>query len=73
MMVAMVLFWALVIGGIVWLLRTAASGSPVVNPARPRGILDARLARGEIDIPEYERLLGAIESRSEAPPPQTAA
>ena len=73
MMVAMVLFWALVIGGIVWLLRTAASGSPAANPDRARGILDERLARGEIDTPEYERLLGAMERRNEEPPPQAAA
>lgn len=68
MMVVMVVFWALVIGGIVWLLRAAASGRTDGNPVSAREILDERLARGEIDVPEYERRASVITNRGEAPP-----
>ena len=63
----MLLFWALVVGAVVWALRRRGGGPD--GPGRAGGsgdaareILDARFARGEIDEQEYRRrrdLLGA--------------
>ena len=53
MMVGMVLFWGLVILGIIWLLRETLGRH---HPAHdPRAILDRRLAEGEISVEEYEQ------------------
>ena len=60
MMIGMLLFWAFVIFGIVWLVRTAAAGGVARNRSA-REVLDERLARGEIEVDEYERRLAAIE------------
>jgi putative membrane protein len=62
----MLLFWALVVAGIVWLVRytavnrpaTAALAVPLDKPAGParpsaRDILDERYARGEVSDEEY--------------------
>lgn len=61
----MLLFWALVVAGIVWLVRSTANrptpvphGVPLdkpTTPARPSAlaILDERYARGEISDEEY--------------------
>jgi putative membrane protein len=47
-------FWALVIAGIVWVVRGRNSPQQHgLNPARR--ILDERFARGEIDQDEYTR------------------
>ena len=56
MMLAMVLFWALVIAGIVWLVRTGGLGER--SGGRAKGamdLLDERLATGDISIEDYER------------------
>jgi putative membrane protein len=55
MMIGMVLFWALVILGVIWLVREI--GSPHRGPRAddPRAILDRRLAAGDISIQEYEQ------------------
>ncbi len=51
----MVLFWGLLIAGIVWLVQAA-----VDRPQRrtgtddPRQLLDERFARGELSTQEYE-------------------
>lgn len=63
MSIGMLAFWALVIYGIVWLIR---SGQNVQQrderpPDTPEEILKRRLARGEISIDDYERLHEAIE------------
>ena len=55
----MVLFWALVILGIVWLVREIGGGHGHASRAGARGpdpleVLDRRLAEGEIDVEEYE-------------------
>ena len=55
-MVGMVLFWGLVIFGIVVLVKRvggpASSGTPAAKSALD--ILDERYARGEIEKPEFE-------------------
>ena len=56
MMLGMVLFWALVILGIVWLIREygpPARRTGVADEART--ILDRRFANGEITAKEYEQ------------------
>lgn len=54
----MLVFWALVIGGIVWAVSTRRSpgSGPPDSTGRARRILDERFARGEIDAAEYHRL-----------------
>lgn len=68
MMLGMVLFWALVIAGVVWLVR-GGLGSSANTPSRPaHEVLDERLASGEISVEEYEQrraaLRGSNQSRS---------
>ena len=54
MALGMVAVWALVIMGAVWLIRSATTKET------PRQILDARLARGELSLEEYESLRSAM-------------
>ena len=70
MWLAMIAFWVL----LVWLIYALVSGAigrgrqPERDEGRrgddARRILDERLARGEIDIEEYERLREVIEGRA---------
>lgn len=56
MTVSMLAFWALVIFGVVWAIRTVQRGGGATRPpggANAREILDERFARGEIDADEY--------------------
>jgi len=48
MLVGMLLFWALVIWGAVFLFRGSGSGSRDSGQADPEQILKERLSRGEI-------------------------
>lgn len=65
MVFGMILFWAMVIGGIVWTIALAArGGSPPRSapsaPESPREILDRRLAHGEITPDDHARLRALI-------------
>lgn len=57
----MILFWVVVIVGIVWLVQ-AVGGSSFQRPTQSKGeqsareILDQRYARGELDREEYENM-----------------
>ncbi|RDI68288.1 SHOCT domain-containing protein [Nocardia pseudobrasiliensis] len=66
MAVGMIVFWALVIGGIVVLVRyvSRAAGMSVSGPARPspQQVLAGRYARGEIDDDEYVRRMKVLDS-----------
>jgi putative membrane protein len=53
MMVAMVLFWAAVIFGIVWLVRSGFDGGRGERRETPSEILDRRFAEGDITAEEY--------------------
>ena len=53
MMVAMVLFWAAVILGIAWLVRSGADGGRRERRETASEILDRRFAEGEISPEEY--------------------
>jgi putative membrane protein len=72
MWVAMIAFWALLI----WLIYALVTGA-IGHRRRPEGgeerrgddarrILDERLARGEIDLEEYQRLRDVIEDRADS-------
>ena len=63
----MILFWAVVIAGIVFAIRylTAGKEGPSERSARePLEILKERYARGEIDTEEFEERMKVLESGS---------
>ncbi|MGH3783903.1 MAG: SHOCT domain-containing protein [Pseudonocardiaceae bacterium] len=64
MTLGMVLFWALVIFGVVALVRYVARNdrSTAVQPS-PEQMLAERFARGEIDEQEYHQRLDALHDR----------
>lgn len=63
----MLVFWAVVVAGVVWAIRSSRPATPTAGPPAPqepvpsgglrpaREILDQRLARGEITPEEYQR------------------
>jgi putative membrane protein len=60
----MLLFWGLVIAGIVWLVRTAADGRDRGRRLdTARTVLDERLARGEMSVEEYEERRRVLSDR----------
>jgi putative membrane protein len=68
--IAMVVFWAAVIYGIVALIRHAGrsgppSGEPALLPA-PERLLAERFARGEIDEEEYQQRLAGLRAAGQA-------
>lgn len=72
MVIGMVLFWALIIVGVIALVRYTAGPSPartITEPPRysdyyetPEQLLAARFARGEIDETEYRQRLDVLHS-----------
>ena len=67
--VGMVAFWGLVIWAILTLVRGGGirADSVPADERRPVDILEARLARGEISVEEYERIRHALHD-DEGPP-----
>ncbi len=63
MMVGMIVFWALIILGGAWVVRSVIL-SRREPTERPIEILDRRFAQGEIDEDEYQKRRSALESRS---------
>ena len=61
--VMMLLFWAVVVGGIVWLVRGGRAGHPRVSGDRARQILDERFARGEMTEEEYRQRRDLLNAR----------
>jgi len=62
MMIGMVVFWGLIIAGLVLLIRYLAAQTPArAVPGTPVDILNRRLAAGEISTEEYENLRRKIE------------
>jgi putative membrane protein len=66
MAIGMVVFWVLVIAGIIALIRFS-SGAPQVRPVSqhppsdsPEQLLASRFARGEIEEPEYQQRLAVL-------------
>jgi putative membrane protein len=68
MTVSMVLFWALVIGGVVMAVRYLGRETrpSFTSPQRhtPEQILAERFARGDVDEEEYRRRLAALREHS---------
>ncbi|PXY28487.1 SHOCT domain-containing protein [Prauserella muralis] len=69
MTVSMVLFWGLLILGVIALIRFASRDSrptltPPAQPHTPEQVLAERFARGEIDEDEYHRRLDALHAKS---------
>ena len=65
MSIGMVAFWALVIYGIVWLLRGRTTDLHEERPREhPDEILKRRLAQGELSIDEYNQLHAALHAPS---------
>ena len=61
MTVSMVLLWALIVFGIVALVRhIGRAGQVTSDRPTPRQLLDERFARGEIDDEEYRRRVDVI-------------
>ncbi len=56
MMLGMVVFWGLVIFGVIWLLREAVGR----GHHDPLATLDHRLADGQISVKEYEQRKKAL-------------
>ena len=67
MTVSVVLFWALVIGGIVVLVRWVGterrSQRPSDESVDPRQVLAERYARGEIDETDYRQRLHVLSGK----------
>lgn len=53
MVLMMVVFWGLVIFGVVWLVRSLGGGHHTIRHRDPAEVLDHRLASGEISVEEY--------------------
>lgn len=58
----MVAFWGLIIWGIWYLVTSTRNDTKPAASAGAKEILDMRLARGEIDAGEYDRLRRLIDA-----------
>jgi len=58
--IGMLLFWVLLIGGIVWLVQSLSRGTRTSTPSDPDGspleILKRRYAKGEITKEQFEQM-----------------
>ncbi len=66
MTISMVLFWALVIYGVIALFRYSARADRPATATRPtpEQVLADRLARGEIDEAHYHQILATLHGAS---------
>lgn len=69
MTISMIVFWGLVIAGVVALVRYAGRGDQSTEleqrtptPATPEQVLAERFARGDIDTDEYHQRLETLRS-----------
>lgn len=63
MMIGMVVFWGLVIFGVVWLVRGGLGSTAGADRESAVEILDRRLAQGDISPEEYDRRRATLEGR----------
>ncbi len=61
MWVGMVAFWGLIVWAIYALIASVTRRPPEERGDEPHRILDQRLASGEIDVDEYQRLRDALD------------
>lgn len=78
MSLGMVVFWGLVIYGVLLLARgggsaVRGSGEPPEPTESPQQVLKRRLAAGEIGVDEYERLRALIDDEARSAPPSEPA
>ena len=66
MWVASIAFWVLLFAAIYVLISRAARGTNPAPGDDPRGILDQRLARGEITPEQYRQLCATLETGGRA-------
>lgn len=71
MMLGMIVFWGLIIGAIVWLVRELSHSRTVhAGLETPSALLDRRFASGEITADEYRERKAVL--AGEAPPSGTS-
>jgi len=63
MMLGMLIFWGLVIAGVVWLVRELSGRRPDRESEQPLDVLQRRLAEGDISVDEYERRREILEGQ----------
>lgn len=71
MALANIVIWGLIISFIIWLVqdfRTRPHRHHIASGASASEILDRRLASGEINVEEYQRLRTSLEQPMSAPP-----
>lgn len=66
MMLMMVVVWALVIFGAVWLARSLSGGHHTIRHRDPAEVLDHRLASGEITVEEYRERRELLKERRDS-------
>ena len=59
---SMILFWAVVIGFVVWAVRTSGRQADAGQADRAREVLEERYVRGDIDEEEFTRRLRHLEN-----------
>lgn len=66
MTIGMIAFWALVVAGIAWLIRSFQNVDrrQVEDERGPERLLAERFARGEIDETEYQHRLAVLRGES---------
>jgi putative membrane protein len=68
MLLGMLLFWGLVIAGIVWIVRVGAGPRAPDSARSARDVLDERLAAGDMSVEEYERRRDLLSGRRSSSP-----
>jgi putative membrane protein len=68
MSLMMLVFWGVVIGLIVTLVRNRSTSDAAVSPRQAEDVLAERFARGEIDEAEYQDRLRVLRGTPAGPP-----
>jgi putative membrane protein len=66
MIVGMILFWGLVIVGIVWLVRGGLGPRDDSRRMSPSDLLERRLAEGDLTVEEYRERRASLSGRPDA-------
>ncbi len=68
MMLGMLLFWGLIIGAAVWLIRELTHSRRIrADLETPGALLDRRFAAGEVSVEEYRERKALLADESEQP------
>lgn len=64
MTLLMIAFWVLIIGGVIWLVRSARRpDSPLIRDSVSMRILDERFARGDLTDKDYRQRRALLSDR----------